>query len=114
MTDAQKTKLPYLDRLNPRYGVNAGTEEKRKQGQRWAALNEYVRRNGGAVTSVAGNKTLRVEVPKGSELPARLRELGYNVSERGTVTRVTGAPSVSADAAPHRRGAVRLRRNGRA
>ena len=75
--------------------ANAGTEEKRKQGERWAALNEYVRRNGGAVTSVPGNKTLRVEVPKDSLLPAKLAELGYNVSSHGSVTRVTGAQAVS-------------------
>jgi hypothetical protein len=75
--------------------ANAGTEEKRKQGERWAALNEYVRRNGGAVTSVPGAKTLRVEVPKGSALPSKLQELGYVVAERGTVTRITGAPSIS-------------------
>ena len=72
------------------YAVNAGTEEKRKQGERWAALNEYARRHGGAVVSVPGNKTLRVEVPKGSELPAKLAELGYHVAHCGTVTRVTG------------------------
>ena len=37
--------------------ANAGTEEKRKQGERWAALNEYIRRHGGAVVSVPGVKT---------------------------------------------------------
>jgi hypothetical protein len=77
------------------YAANAGSEEKRKQGERWAALNEYVRRNGGAVTSVPGNKTLRVEGPKGSELPAKLAELGYNVAQCGSVTRVTGAQAIS-------------------
>ena len=48
------------------YAANAGTEEKRKQGERWAALNEYIRRHGGAVVSVPGVKTLRVEVRKDS------------------------------------------------
>jgi hypothetical protein len=98
MADAiqtKKPKSPYVDWRNRPYAATAGTEEKRKQGERWAALNEYVRRNGGAVTSVPGNKTLRVEVPKGSALPAKLTELGYNVSSHGTVTRVTGAPSIS-------------------
>ena len=85
-----KPKTAYIDWRNHPHAANAGTEEKRKQGERWAALNEYVRRNGGAVTSVPGNKTLRVEVPKGSELPAKLTELGYNVSSHGSVTRVTG------------------------
>ena len=49
------------------YAVNAGSEEKRKQGERWR--NEYVRRHGGAVVSVPGNKTLRIECPRGSPLP---------------------------------------------
>jgi len=77
------------------YAANAGSEEKRKQGERWAALNEYVRRNGGAVTSVPGNKTLRIECPRGSPLPAKLAELGYVVASHGSVTRVTGAQPVS-------------------
>jgi hypothetical protein len=79
------------------YAANAGSEEKRKQGERWAALNEFVRRNGGAVTSVPGNKTLRVEVGKDSsaKLTSELARLGYNVAQCGSVTRVTGAPSIS-------------------
>ena len=89
-------KNPYIDWRNRPYAVNAGTEEKRKQGERWTALNEYIRKYGGAVVSVPGNKTLRIEAPKGSELPAKLTELGYNVAQCGSVTRVTGAPSVSA------------------
>ena len=77
--------------------ANAGTEEKRKQGERWAALNEYIRRHGGAVVSVPGVKTLRVEVGKDSsaKLTSELARLGYNVAQCGSVTRITGAPSVS-------------------
>jgi hypothetical protein len=37
---------------------------------------------------------LRVEVMKNSELPAKLRELGYIVAERGSVTRITGTDYV--------------------
>jgi hypothetical protein len=76
--------------------ANAGTDEKRKQSERWAALNEFVRRNGGAVTSTPNNKTLRIETPKGSALPSKLEELGYVVVSRGTVMRVTGVDRVSA------------------
>jgi hypothetical protein len=96
------------------YAVNADTEEKRKQGERWAALNEYVRRNGGAVVSVPGNKTLRIECLPGSALPQRLRELGYITVERGRTTGITGAPSVKRqDRAPHPHRSERLPRNGR-
>ena len=89
------TKAAYIDWRNRPYAANTGSEEKREQGERWATLNEFVRRHGGAVVSVPGTKTLRVEVPKGSPLPAKLAELGYNVSSHGTVTRVSGAPSIS-------------------
>ena len=91
-----KLKFPYVDRLNPQKTANAGTEEKRKQGERWAALNEYIRRHGGAVVSVPGVKTLRVEVGKDSavKLTSELARLGYNVAQCGSVTRVSGAPSI--------------------
>lgn len=89
----KKTKGDGVSWKNKPYATNPGAEEKRKQGERWHALNEFVRRSGGAVTSPPG-KTLQVEVPKGSPLPAKLVELGYNVAERGTVTRIVGADSV--------------------
>lgn len=73
--------------------ANVGTEEKRKQGERWAALNEYIRKHGGFVTSPPG-KILRIEVPKGSALPSKLQELGYIVAERGIVSRIIGTDYV--------------------
>jgi hypothetical protein len=91
-----KDSKPYVDWKNQPYAANAGTEEKRRQGERWAALNEFVRRNGGAVTSTPNNKTLRIETPKDSALPSKLEELGYVVVSRGTVMRVTGVDHVSA------------------
>jgi hypothetical protein len=93
---AKNNSQPYIDWKNRPYAVNAGSEEKRKQGERWEALNTFIRKHGGAVVSVPGAKTLRVEVPKDSLLPAKLAELGYNVSSHGTVSRVTGAPSITA------------------
>lgn len=98
MADAiqtKKPKNPYVDWRNRPCAANAGTEEKRKQNERWAALAEFIRRHGGAVVSLPGVKTLRVEVPKGSALPAKLAELGYNITERGTVTRITGTDTIS-------------------
>jgi hypothetical protein len=97
MADALKAKLkaPYTDRLNPRYAVSVNAEQKRRQAEAFEALNEFIRRHGGFVTTPPGDKTLRVEVPKGSVLPARLRELGFAIVERGSVTRVTGAQAIS-------------------
>ena len=78
------------------YAKDLKAEERRQQSEKWAALNEYIRRHGGAVVSVPGNKTLRIECLPGSDLPSRLKELGYNIVERGSTTRVTGAaPSSS-------------------
>ena len=37
---------------------------------------------------------MRIECPRGSALPDELRKLGYNISERGTVTRITGVDYV--------------------
>jgi hypothetical protein len=86
-----KLKAPYVDRLNPSYGVNA--DQKKKTAEAFEALNLFVRRHGGAVTSPPG-KILRIEVPKNSELPAKLTELGYIVAERGSVSRITGTDYV--------------------
>ena len=73
--------------------ANAGAEERRQQAERFSALSEYIRKAGGFVTSPPG-KVLRVEVPKGSPLPARLAELGYIVAERGSISRITGTDYV--------------------
>ena len=87
-----KLKSPYVDRLNRPYAT--GDDKKRKVAEAFEALNSFIRRYGGAVTSPPG-KVLRVEVPKGSPLPAKLAELGYNVAACGTVTRIVGADYVS-------------------
>jgi hypothetical protein len=49
MADAiqtKKLKNPYVDWRNRPYAANAGSEEKRKQGERWAALNSFIRKHG--------------------------------------------------------------------
>ena len=40
VTQKPKLKNPYVDWKNKPYAVNAGSEEKCKQGERWAALNQ--------------------------------------------------------------------------
>jgi hypothetical protein len=100
MTPKPKLKAPYTDRLNPQYGTNPNAE--RKQAEAFELLNSFVRHHGGSITSPPG-RFVRIECPRGSALPDELRKLGYNISERGTVTgvdyvkpadeRFTGAPS---------------------
>jgi hypothetical protein len=65
--------------------------EREKRQQLWDAMQEYVRESGGWITSVPGVMKLRIEVPQGSPLPAKLIELGYAVSHCGSGTRL--APS---------------------
>jgi hypothetical protein len=92
MTPKPKLKAPYTDRLNPQYGTNPNAE--RKQAEAFELLNSFVRHHGGSITSPPG-RFVRIECPRGSALPDELRKLGYNISERGTVTRITSMDYVS-------------------
>jgi hypothetical protein len=61
-------------------------EQRRKL---WEALKAYIHSNGGSVTGLPGTKHLRLEVPRGSSLPAKLMEFGYDVRHSGTGTSLT-------------------------
>ena len=97
MTPKTKLKVPYADRLNPQYGTNPNAERKRQQANAFELLNSFVRHYGGSITSPPG-RLVCIECPRGSALPDELRKLGYNVSERGTVTRITSIDYVSPSA----------------
>jgi hypothetical protein len=85
-----KLKSPYVDRLNPRNA--SGDDKKRQVAEAFEALNSLVQQCGGAITSQPG-RYIRIECPKGSLLPEKLRELGFPLSDHGSVTRITGAQS---------------------
>jgi hypothetical protein len=53
------------------------------------ALHEFIRKSGGWLVSAPHEKYLRVEVERGSPLPTKLTELGYDVRAAGVSTRVT-------------------------
>src|SRR5512143_2746868 len=57
-------------------------EQRRKL---WEALRAYIHSSGGSVTGLPGTKHLRA-VPRGSSLPAKLMEFGYDVHHSGTGT----------------------------
>jgi hypothetical protein len=91
MTDARinKAKNDWQSWKNKPYAASPGAEQRRKEAEAFAALAEFIRRAAGAVVSPPG-RLLRIEVTKDSPLPAKLAELGYNVAQCGSVTRVTG------------------------
>jgi hypothetical protein len=88
-----KTKN-YIDWKNRPFAKDANAEQKRQQAEKWSALAEWIRKHGGSVVSIHGAKTLRIEVPKNSELPAKLRELGYITVSHGSISRIVGTDYV--------------------
>jgi hypothetical protein len=70
---------------------------KTKLTEAFELLNSFVQHHGGSITSPPG-RFVRIECPPGSALPDELRKLGYNISERGTVTRITSIDYVSPSA----------------
>src|SRR6516225_7141222 len=49
-----------------------------KQRQLWQSLNAFVSERGAAITTRADQWPVRLETPKESPLPAKLRELGWD------------------------------------
>jgi hypothetical protein len=60
-----------------------------RQKRLWDALNDFIRKSGGWLVSTPNEKYLRVEVERGSSLPTKLTEFGYDVRSAGVSTRVT-------------------------
>lgn len=60
----------------------------------WDALNNYIAANNGWIVSPPGAKTIRIEVPAGSTLPAKLAELGHKVCTVGSNERITPTGTV--------------------
>ena len=85
----KKHEARYSDPLNPTRTEPAPVSRKRIQ--LWNALSDFIHENGAWTTSVPGMKLLRLEVPQGSSLPAKLAELGYAPRHAGTGTRITSA-----------------------
>jgi hypothetical protein len=88
MTDQKpKTKADWTSWKNKPYA--AGDDKKKQQAEAFELLNSFVRHHGGSITSPPG-RFVRIECPKDSLLPAKLRELGYIITDHGSVTRITG------------------------
>lgn len=83
-----KTKDAWTSWKNRPYAT--GDDQKKKTAEAFEILNEYVRRAGAVITSPPG-KYVRIEAPKGSTLPAKLTEMGFDIVERGSVSRIVGS-----------------------
>jgi hypothetical protein len=93
-----RTKGPYADRLNPSFASSRSAEEAQRRAAQWQALNQFINRHGGTVTSPPGDKRLRIEAPRRSNLANELRAAGYVVIERGSTTRIISTVPVSRQA----------------
>jgi hypothetical protein len=63
----------------------------------FAALDKYVTTHGGWTVSIPGAREIKIEVPKGSDLPGKLQALGWKPILCGTTMRTTGkglSPSI--------------------
>jgi hypothetical protein len=66
----------------------AAKGELEKKAELFAALERYVRDNGGWIVSAPSEKPARFEAMHGSPLPAKLQDLGWKVRHLGTSTRI--------------------------
>jgi hypothetical protein len=62
---------------------------KTKRRELWGALRDFIHQQAGWVTSVPGQQTMRLEIPKNSTLPAKLVEFGCSPRHCGMTTRIT-------------------------
>ena len=69
--------------------------ERRKE--LWEGLSKYIHDNGAYLVSSPGEKRLRIEIPQGSALPVKLRELGYLPRHLNTGTRLQSGSWLTVD-----------------
>jgi hypothetical protein len=63
--------------------------EQRRNAEAWRSLNMFISHHGGWIVSAPSAHGIRIEAPPGSNIALRLRQLGFNVQERGRSTRTT-------------------------
>lgn len=62
----------------------------RQRRDRWDNLSESIHRYGAWVVSLPGARRMRVEAAENSDLPEKLRALGYDIIYCGAGVRLTG------------------------
>jgi hypothetical protein len=93
MVARAKDSKPYIDWKNRPYAASR-SDDTRRRAELWEAFNDFVRLGRGWITSPPGSRVATLETEVGSPLPAKLADLGYQLVQRGRVTRVAGAPSI--------------------
>jgi|SRR5262249_13060138 len=73
---------------NYEYRRRPPDDETKQRQELFDSLNHYIHKNGGWLTSVPGARTVRFEVLPGSDLPEKLRALGFGVRPAGSATRI--------------------------
>jgi hypothetical protein len=61
-----------------------------KRRRLWTALNDYIRGQGGWVTSPPFGRFVRIECSQGSSLPVELEKAGHSLRHAGMTTRIDG------------------------
>ena len=75
----------------------ASSKTVRARNALFETLVKYCRAHGSHVVSVPGEKTVRIETARGSDLATKLTELGWTPVPCGASSRVTGAGLVEVD-----------------
>jgi len=95
MTDIKtKTKGDWISWKNRPYD-SSRSDEAQKRAELWQAFCDFVRLNRGWITTPPGSRVATLETEVGSALPAKLADLGYQLVQRGRVTRVTGMDRIA-------------------
>ena len=81
-----KPKIETSKWARERPKLNSAVEKRRAL---WSAVNAFVVKHGGWITSPADTATIRIEAPTSSPLPSLLADLGYSVQHVGQATRLT-------------------------
>jgi hypothetical protein len=93
MVARAKDSKPYIDWKNRPYAASR-SDDTRRRAELWEAFNDFVRLGRGWITTPPGSRIATLETEVGSPLPSKLADLGYQLVQRGRVTRVVGADYV--------------------
>jgi len=75
-------------RREPKSEPQRPVSEKRRR--LWTALHDYIRGQGGWVTSPPFGRFVRIECNQGSSLPVQLEQAGHHLRHAGMTTRIDG------------------------